>query len=286
MASFLLLFNVTTLSREKIVSCCAMDGSDYRCRTMKQVFVILFASLMSGAADTQELRTTIDQWVGVMENLHKEKSRWVREREVMESSKEGLITEIEDLKEKIEELEVSAQAASQEDQVKIAKKQSYEDAKTQLGNGLGKLISRVPELLKLVPTSYMKENPKLQNAEKAWDTVKEAEDGKLLGKKVSLLVDLLLELESFNQQIWDTQEAHKVDGDGEHLLQTIYLGLGAAYATNEEGTIALIGHPSSINGWSFKEVETKAAAQEIKKLIITATGKGGLEFSKIPLEVR
>ena len=241
---------------------------------------------MSGAADTQELRTTIDQWVGVMENLHKEKSRWVREREVMESSKEGLITEIEDLKEKIEELEVSAQAASQEDQVKIAKKQSYEDAKTQLGNGLGKLISRVPELLKLVPTSYMKENPKLQNAEKAWDTVKEAEDGKLLGKKVSLLVDLLLELESFNQQIWDTQEAHKVDGDGEHLLQTIYLGLGAAYATNEEGTIALIGHPSSINGWSFKEVETKAAAQEIKKLIITATGKGGLEFSKIPLEVR
>ncbi len=237
-----------------------------------------------GLANTQELRSTIEQWVGVMEKTHAENSRWMREKEILESSKEGLDAEILDLKAKISELKENAQVASSQDQTKIAQKRMYDEARENLSLGLEQLLKRVPELFVLIPDSYMKENSKLSAAKATWEDIKDVSPEKSLGNKVNLIVTLLGELESFNQLVWTVSETHEVDGQA-RILTTVYFGLGAAYSTDEKGQVALIGHPSH-QGWVFKKIEDKKAGAEINKLIVTATGAGELEFSKLPIEIK
>lgn len=251
---------------------------------MRKFFILTFISATLGLADTQELRSTIDQWVGVMESIHKEKSRWAREREVLTSSKDGLKEEIADLNEKIAELNEKAKVVSAQDETKLLQKRSYDEAREKLSTGLDSLMKRLPELFALIPESYMKENDKLAAAEQKWLEIKDAEQDKELGHKVNLIVTLLGELESFNQKVWTVSETHTVDGQA-RILTTAYLGLGAAYSTDEKGEVALIGHPSS-KGWSFEKIEDEKVGAEINKFIITATGAGELELSKLPIEIK
>lgn len=276
---------MTTLSHSCLQTHCNVFDENYQCGDMRLRIILPTLLLLQFAqADTQQLRTTVDQWVSVMEKLHAEKSRWAREKEVLASSKEGLMYEISDLKQSISDLEESAKAASIEDQDKIDLKRGYDDARESLALGVDGLMKRVPELFSLVPASYLADNTKLQSAQQAFKDLKDAEEGKEIGAKLNLVVSVLGELESFNQKMWTVSETHKV-GDKDYIMTTVYLGLGAAYSADEKATVALVGRPSPA-GWIFSEIEDPSAAKEINKLIITNTGAGELEFSKLPVEIK
>lgn len=252
---------------------------------MKRILVSLLILVTAGFSETQELRSTVEQWVDVMEKIHTEKSRWNREKEVLLSSREGLQTEIIDLQERIQGLRLKETNAATADQEGIETKRKYDEAREVLGEGLDKLMTRVPALIALVPKSYLNDNPKLGAAKQSYETdLKNAEAGKDLGKKLNLIVSLLSELESFNQMVWTVAETHKVGG-AERIVRTVYLGLGASYSADEKGQVALIGHPSS-TGWTYKEIQDEGAASEINKLITTATGAGDIQFSTLPVEIK
>ncbi len=252
---------------------------------MKRSFLLTLTILINiSFADTQELRTTVEQWVGLLEKTQAEKSRWVREQQALESSKDALANELSALKADIDQLKQDIESASLVDQEQLDQREDYEQARKVLGEGLDALMPKVPALLALVPDSLAASNTKISSFEIEAADLKKAGEGKELGRKLNLIASLLSELETFNQLVSVTEESHKVGSD-EFTLTTAYIGLGVSYSTDADGQIALIGYPSG-QGWTYEQVQDKKVAAEITKLIITASGAGELEFSKLPIQVR
>ena len=64
-------------------------------------------------------------------------------------------------------------------------------------------------------------------------------------------------------------------------MEVIYFGLSAAYAVNEDGSLALVGKPTEKDGWKFEE--RKELAAEIRKLIDCTTGDSDPAFITLPI---
>lgn len=237
-----------------------------------------------GSADTKALRTTIEQWVEMVSKTNEEQSRWTREKQILESSKEGLAQELTQIQERLTLANEKISEASFEDQKMIEEKQKYDQARESLADGLEGIFAKLPAVIKIIPDALRNDNVKLDSAIKKYQEFKSTEKEKSLGNKLNAVVTILSELETFNQKIWKVDETKEVNGK-DYIVSTLYFGLGTAYSADENETVALQGVPTP-EGWIFSEIPDKEAPAEIRTLIATATGEGDIQFAKIPVLIK
>jgi hypothetical protein len=72
----------------------------------------------------------------------------------------------------------------------------------------------------------------------------------LAAERVQVLVGILNELDKFNNAVNVFNEKRKNPNGDEVAVQTVYIGLGAAYFVNEAGDFAGTGAPGA-NGWEW-----------------------------------
>lgn len=254
-----------------------------------RIFIPIFAILVAlpaiaqetAVTPTEELRTSVREWVETMRKIQQEENDWARDQEVLQNYKEGLEKEIADLKEQIASAKTRKEGADKESLDKIAQRDLYVKAKedmTAITRSLEEsLLAKIP----FFPEPLLKDPKVAQGIEdlKRDIALPPEKRGEGVSKRLLNVVNLLGEAEKFQQSVHVRPELHR-DGEGrEFNVQVVYFGLAMAYAVNEDGTFALVGRPGP-EGWKFEE--RKDLAPDIVNLLAATTGEADATFINLP----
>ncbi len=249
------------------------------------IFALILALPLSAQetaiTPTEELRTSVREWVETMRKIQQEENDWSRDQEVLQNYREGLEKEIADLKEQIASAKTRKEGADKESLDKVAERDRYLAAKTELTAVVRSMEENLMAKIPYFPEPLAKEAKVAQGIEDlkrdfALPAEKRTEG---VSKRLLNVVNLLSEAEKFHQTVHVRPELHKDSKGREFNVQAVYFGLAMAYAVNEDGTFALVGRPGP-DGWKFEEKPELAAG--ISKLLAATTGKADATFINLP----
>ena len=257
--------------------------------TMRHILPILCIGLspLSQAQEakispTDELKVTVSEWVETMQQIQQEENEWTRDQEVLTNYREGLEKEIADLKEQITDARTRKQGSDAESLKQTQERDRFVAAKAELGKLLRELEVNMAAKIPVIPAPLRAE-PKVSQAiedlERDMKLPKEKQD-EGVSKRLLNLINLTAEIEKFQQTVVLRQELRANSEGREFNMQVIYFGLAAAYAVNEDGSLALMGKPTAESGWKFEE--RKDLAKGIQSLIATTTGDQDPAFISLP----
>jgi hypothetical protein len=233
---------------------------------------------------SEDLRKSVREWIETMREVQKEENGWDKDREILKGYKEGLEKEIEDLKEQIARARTEREGADKEDLDKIAQRDAYAKAKESLAKGIREMENGLLVRLKRLPAPLLAEPKVAQFVEEitkdAGLPADRAHEG--LSKRLNNVLNMLTEVEKFQQTVVVRPQIHKASDGKEYKLQFIYFGMGAAYAVNDEGDYALTGVPTDA-GWHF--TERNDLAPRIKELLGVTTGDLDAKFVTLPIDL-
>lgn len=233
---------------------------------------------------TVALRDTAAQLVETMQKVQEERVRWNREKQILESTKEGLNREVFDLKQAIESARERIASTGKDEQEDLDRKKQFDRARDALRESLQLAEVEARKVLPLLPEFLVRENAKLAPALDSLNDSSGKGARENLGKRLQAITLLLAEAEKFQGRLWVRGEEREVDGVA-MLVTTIYFGLSVAFSADEQGTVALRGYPGA-EGWNFEVLDNKSASARILDLIEVATLKGDIKFVEVPLELR
>lgn len=250
------------------------------------IAVLAFSSGMvpaqeAGVTPTEELRTTISEWVETMRKVQAEENDWERDKEVLQNYREGLEREIGDLKEQIASAKTRKEGADKESLDKVNERNRFAEAKDGLAVTVRRLEESLHAKLTLLPAPLRQESRVSQMIEDLERDIKLPEDrrGENVSKRLLNIINLLTEAEKFQQTVHIRPELKKDSTGREFNMRVVYFGLAAAYAVNDDGSFALVGKPTA-DGWAFEE--NRALAAEIRRLIASTTGEIDATFVNLP----
>jgi len=230
---------------------------------------------------TEELRVAVSEWVETMRKIQVEENDWARDQEVLQNYREGLEKEIADLKEQIASAKTRKEGADKESLDKSNERDSFAAAKDELAKVVRRLEQDLSEKSVIIPTPLRVEPKVAQGLEELERSLKLPEDkqGEGVSKRLLNVINLITEIEKFQQTVVLRPELHKDAQGREFQMQVLYFGLAAAYAVNEDGSLALVGHAGE-QGWAFKE--RKELSADISRLIAATTGDQDAAFIHLP----
>ncbi|MEM9080710.1 MAG: DUF3450 family protein [Verrucomicrobiota bacterium] len=238
-----------------------------------------------------ELKTTIEQWMEVMEKTQQLEGRWANDQKVLQDTILGLEGMIQQTEKDIEEVQLRLDSADLDSKAKLEQQESYHRAREAFRDGLEPLEAEVAKVVPLLPQFYIggeDGSAKLKSAiEKLREhrTAEPDEKAKLgLNGRMQPLVQILLDAERFNSRLWAVSHPLSVDGTDKQM-NVLYFGLSSAFAVDEGGTVALKG-TSSATGWSFEKLEGDRIAALTRDLFKSADGSGESQLVTLPLDVQ
>ena len=256
---------------------------------MRLVFSILTFALALPAfaqeravSPTEELRTSVREWVETMRKIQQEENDWARDQEVLKNYKEGLQAEISTLKDQITSARTRKQGGDQQSLDKVAERDRYAAAEEELTRQVRNMEEALAAAIPVFPEPLRKDAKVTQGIETLQRNLllppdKQSDD---VGKRLANVTELLAEAEKFQQGVHVYPELHKDSQGHEFNMQVVYFGLALAYGVNENGSFALAGRPGA-DGWKFQE--RNDLAPRILKLVITATSESDSSFTNLPL---
>ena len=102
-------------------------------------------------------------------------------------------------------------------------------------------------------------------------------------ERVQILVGVLNELDKFNNAVNVFSEKRKNPKGEEAAVETVYVGLGAAYFVNEAGDFAGVGAPGA-SGWEWTTQNEIASA--VREVIRIYRNESTARFVKLPATIR
>lgn len=234
---------------------------------------------------TDELRTTVREWVETMRKIQEEENQWARDQEVLTNYKEGLQTEIKTLTEQIEEARIRRQGVDGDTADKEKERDLLIAAQEELTKHVLALEADLVAKLPLFPKP-LRDTPKVSQAiEELQMALALPEDKRAenLGKRLMNVINLVSEAEKFQQTVHLREELHRDAQGREYQIQIVYFGLSCAYGVNADDSFAVVGRPGA-DGWSFEEDSTLAS--RIRTMISAITGDQDATFVNLPLPKR
>jgi len=245
-------------------------------------FPLLAQEPAAPANGPDELRKSVREWIETMQKIQTEEDSWEKDSEVLKGYKEGLEKEIEDLKEQIERAKTRKEGGDKLSLDKLAERDRYAAAQEELARQLHVLEEGLAAKLPLIPAP-LKEQPKVAQGIEALQKGlalppdKQSED---VSKRLFSAVELLADIEKFQQGVHVQAELHTDSQGREFKVQVVYFGLAMAYAVNEDSSFALTGRPAA-EGWKF--TERNELAPQIQQLVTSALSEKDATFTQLPL---
>jgi hypothetical protein len=233
-------------------------------------------------AAAEELRSSVREWIETMQKIQQEEDNWEKDREVLNGYKEGLEKEIEDLREQISRAKTRKDGGDTQSLDKLAERDRYAAAQEELARQLATLEEGLSAKLPLFPEP-LRQNPKVaQGIEALAKSIQLPADKKNedLSKRLFNAVELLADIEKFQQNVHLHSELRKDSQGREFKMQVVYFGLAMAYGVNEDGSFAVVGRPAA-DGWKF--TERNDLAPQIQALVASASSEKSDTFSQLPL---
>jgi septal ring factor EnvC (AmiA/AmiB activator) len=200
----------------------------------------------SAASAMAQTRSTLEQWVQTRQLISKTRSDWQADRESLEQTVALYERELKALDEQMARVTTNnTQVAKEMDEALALQKTSNESlagARNFATDFEGKVRQLAPQL-----PAPLQDILKPALARLPADS---ANTKMLAAERLQGLVGILNELDKFNNAVNVFNEKRKNPKGDEVAVQTIYVGLGAAYFVNEAGDFAGTGAPAA-NGWEW-----------------------------------
>ena len=221
---------------------------------MKQTLVVAATCILvcwcnARAAETDKLseaRSSLEKWVETRQLISKTRADWQTDKETIEQTTRMLERELKGIEEQFSKLSTNnAQAEKERAEAEALLKASTDTLTpaqqfaTEFEGKVRKLLPRLPVPLQDTLKPLLARLP----ADAANTKMKPTE-------RVQVLVGVLNEMDKFNTAVNVFSEKRKNQGGAEVSVETVYVGLGAAYFVNDAGDFAGVGAPGK-EGWDW-----------------------------------
>jgi hypothetical protein len=226
------------------------------------VLALVWAASARAEAPLVEARSTLEKWVETRQLISKARSDWQSDKELLGQTVALYERELKSLDEQMSKVSTNTTQVAREmadaDALKKSSVGGLERARQFAVEFEGKLKQQACKLP--VP---LQDTLKPLLARMPSDP---ANTKMLAAERIQVIVGVLNELDKFNNAVNVFSEKRR-NGKGEDVsVQTMYVGLGAAYFVNDTADFAGVGAPGA-NGWEWTlKPELAPAVREAVKI--------------------
>ncbi len=226
-----------------------------------------------------QTRTSIEKWVDTRKVISKERQDWALGQEMLKERIKLVQHEIDSLQDKIKQTQQSISDADKKhvelaDENETLKKaaQGLVDLVTTFENRTRTLCQRLPDPLRerIKPLSQ-------RLPEKPDETTLS------LSQRFQNVIGILNEINKFDREITVTPELRTLPDGSSAEVTTVYVGLGQAYYTGANGTIAGAGRPGT-DGWHWEPANDEAG--EIADIVAILKNEKVARFVPVPVQIQ
>jgi hypothetical protein len=243
----------------------------------------LASATASVAADSvtklSDTRATLEEWVKARQLVSKTRTDWQADKETLEQTTQMIQRELKLLDEQFTKLSTNSTQVEKERLEAEALLKSSQDAlapaaqfATEFEGKVRALAPRLPVPLQEILKPMLARLP----ADAATTKMKPTE-------RVQALVGILNELDKFNNAVTIFSENRKNAAGAEMSVETVYVGLGAAYFVNDANDFAGTGAPGAA-GWEWS---TKPElAPHVREVISIYRNERAARFVSLPATIK
>lgn len=235
------------------------------------------------SSPTEKLKDSIREWIETTREIQKQEDDWDRDSEVLQAHRDGLETEITDLKEQIELAKSTKGTADQKSLEAVEKYEALRLANDLLASKLGELEKAMLERLPLFPPP-LTDDPRVAQmiSDLRVAAAKNEGGGKGGNARLNTVLNLMAEAEKFQGSVQLDSESRKVADGRELKINLVYFGLAVAYGVDDAGEVAFVGKPGP-SGWVFEE--KNELADEVRELVDVMNGDKDAKFVSLPISL-
>ena len=254
------------------------------CHQRLAALVAVLLPLLAGAADSSlntlsTARDTVAQWVQTQQLISRTRAEWESDREMLQQSKALFERELKSVQDEMGKQSTNSSVADAE-RLKLdadlkRSNEALEAARGQISSlegDLGKLLPLLPEPVLAGAQQLLNRLPADPANTKAG-----------VSERVQTVVSLLNEVDKFNNAVTVYTEKRR-NAQGEDVsVETVYVGLGAAYFVNESGNFAGHGRPGN-TGWDW--TIDPALAGDVREIIRIYRNERTARFVPLPVVLK
>jgi septal ring factor EnvC (AmiA/AmiB activator) len=243
------------------------------------LFVGLTCKATDEASPLNRARSSLEQWVETRQLISETRSDWQTDKESLGQTVQLYERELKSIEEQMSKVSTNnTQVDKERGQAEASLKTSNEglDRAREFATVFeGKVAKVVPQL----PGS-LQETLKPLLARLPADP---ANTKMAVTERVQVLVGILNEMDKFNNAVNLFSEKRKNDKGEEVAVETVYVGLGAAYFVNDADNFAGLGAPGP-NGWEWTTKPELASA--IREVVRIYRNERAARFVALPATIR
>jgi septal ring factor EnvC (AmiA/AmiB activator) len=230
-------------------------------------------------ATLTQTRATLEQWVQTRQLISRTRSDWQSDKETLEQTVQLYERELKSIDEQMAKVSTNnTQVAKEMEEAQVLQKNSNEtlDGAKQFATDFEARAKKFAPLLPVPLQDILK--PLLARL-----PTDPASTKMLAAERLQVLVGVLNELDKFNNALNLFNEKRQNPKGEEVAVQTVYVGLGAAYFVNEARDFAGTGAPGK-EGWEWTvKSEIAPVVQEVVKIY---RNERSARFVTLPAAVR
>lgn len=226
-----------------------------------------------------DARNALEQWVETERIISKEKKDLALSKEVLGERIELMKREIESLREKITSAEQSIAEADKKREELINENSRLKESSDVFNSILADLEKRTKEIIVRLPDPISERIKPL--TQRLPDPSKEIKLS--MAQRFQNVVGILNEINKFNREITITSEVRELSDGSSAEVTSVYLGIGQAFYSGANGTIAGIGTASG-DDWVW--TENNEAAEQAALAVAIMKNEQIATFVHIPMEFK
>lgn len=246
------------------------------------IFALMVGGLVGKAAEPATLaqtRPVLEKWIETRQLISKTRTDWQADKETLEQTVALYERELKAIDEQMARVSTNNTQVAKEMQEAVALQKSSTETLDAARQFAAAFEARVQKLAPQLPVP-LQDILKPLLARLPADS---ANTKMLAAERMQVLVGVLNELDKFNNAVNLFNEKRRNPKGEEVSVQTVYVGLGAAYFVNEVGDFAGTGVPGN-NGWEWAvKPEIAPTVQEVVKIY---RNERTARFVTLPVAVR
>lgn len=217
---------------------------------------------LCAATPVAETRSVLEKWVETRQLISRTRNDWQADQETLTQTIALYERELKSITEQMSKVSTNSTQVAKEKQDAEAALKSSNEALDRAWQFAATTEAQVRKLVPQLPTPLQDILKPLLGRMPA----DPANTKMLAAERVQVIVGVLNELDKFNNAVNVFSEKLKNPKGEEAAVQTIYVGLGAAYFVNDAGDFAGVGMPG-VNGWEWTpKPELASTVMEVVKI--------------------
>lgn len=243
------------------------------------LLALLLAVTVQAQTPLSETRSALEKWVETRQLISKTSSDWQSDKEMLEQTVQLFQRELKAVEEQMGKLDTNNVQVEKERVLAAADLAAANESLEKTRAFAAEFEGRVSQLALQLPVPLQETiRPLLSRMPTNSASTKMAAT-----ERAQVLVGVLNELDKFNNAVVIFNEKQKNQKGEDVAVETVYVGLGAAYFVNEKGDLAGQG-TSGANGWEW--TINQKLAKPVREVIQIYRSDLPPKFVSLPVVIR